>query len=157
MEYADGGDLMQRIEEKKKKCDKFKEEEIWKTFVQMVRGLKILHAKKILHRDLKVCKIIISSVPTFSYAKMELSSWETSMSQKLLRKAYCILKLELLTMQGNLIKVKLNSPEVWKDRPYDSKSDIWSLGCVLYEMTALRPPYMASDMQGLYKKVLKGK
>ena len=48
------------------------------------------------------------------------------------------------------------SPEVWKDQPYDQKSDIWSLGCVLYEITTLQPPFRANDMDGLYKKVLKG-
>ena len=48
------------------------------------------------------------------------------------------------------------SPEVWKDLPYDSKSDIWSLGCVCYEMCALVPPFRAENMDGLYKRVLKG-
>ena len=48
------------------------------------------------------------------------------------------------------------SPEVWKDQPYDVKSDIWSLGCVLYEMISLKPPFRADDMHSLYKKVVKG-
>lgn len=47
-------------------------------------------------------------------------------------------------------------PEVWQDKPYDSRGDIWSLGCILYELCALRPPFMAKDMKGLYQKVISG-
>jgi NIMA (never in mitosis gene a)-related kinase 1/4/5 len=48
------------------------------------------------------------------------------------------------------------SPEVWKDQPYDSKSDIWSLGCVLYEMITLNPPFTAANMDQLFKVVQSG-
>jgi NIMA (never in mitosis gene a)-related kinase len=48
------------------------------------------------------------------------------------------------------------SPEVWKDRPYDHRSDIWSLGCVLYEMITLLPPFRAQSMSGLSQKVTRG-
>ena len=49
------------------------------------------------------------------------------------------------------------SPEVWQDKPYGMKSDIWSVGCVLYEVLTFRPPFMATDMKGLFRKVTEGK
>jgi NIMA (never in mitosis gene a)-related kinase len=59
MEYADNGDLYQKICEAKKAKILFDESEVWKMFIQMVKGLKSLHDLKILHRDLKVSKILI--------------------------------------------------------------------------------------------------
>lgn len=48
------------------------------------------------------------------------------------------------------------SPEVWNEEPYNYKSDIWSLGCVLYEMTMLRPPFRADTPEKLFKKIMAG-
>jgi len=45
---------------------------------------------------------------------------------------------------------------VWKDLPYDSKSDIWSLGCVLYEMITFIPPFKGVDMEDLYQSIVMG-
>lgn len=49
------------------------------------------------------------------------------------------------------------SPEVWRDEPYGMKSDVWSFGCILYEMAALRPPFTGKDMEELFKNVQKAK
>ena len=45
---------------------------------------------------------------------------------------------------------------MWRDQPYNNKSDIWSLGCVIYEMTTLNPPFKSINMDGLYRAVLSG-
>ena len=49
-----------------------------------------------------------------------------------------------------------SSPEVWMEKAYDSKADIWSLGCVLYELINLKLPFRARDMEDLFKKVSRG-
>lgn len=140
MEYADNGDVFQKICNYQKRETYIKEKKIWYVFIQIVRGLKALHDRKILHRDMKSANI-------FLYRDMQAKLGDLNVS-KIVKKGLSY------TQTGTPYYA---SPEVWRDMPYDSKSDIWSLGCVLYEMCALVPPFRADDMQGLYKKVIKGK
>ena len=139
MEYSDNGDLFQKITESQKKQMYIQEDEIWKIFIQVVRGLKALHDVNIFHRDLKSANIFLSKDGTSKLGDMNVS--------KVAKKGL------LYTQTGTPYYA---SPEVWRDQPYDHKSDIWSLGCVIYEAVTLKPPFRAEDMQGLYKKVLKG-
>ena len=139
MEFADNGDLYQKITEHKKRSIFFEESTIWRIFIQLVKGLKALHDLNILHRDLKSANI-------FLYSNGEAKIGDLNVSK--------VTRGGLGTTQTGTPYYA--SPEVWNDFPYDNKSDIWSLGCVLYEMITLRPPFRASDMEGLYKKVTKG-
>ena len=139
MEFADGGDLYQKIVEHKKSAMFFEETDIWRIFIQLVKGLKALHDLKILHRDLKSANVFLLSDGTAKLGDLNVS--------KVARRGLGY------TQTGTPYYA---SPEVWKDQPYDNKSDIWSLGCVLYEMITLRPPFRAQNMEGLYNKVIKG-
>jgi len=139
MEFADKGDLYQKITEFKKIGCLFEEVDIWKIFIQMTRGLKALHDMKILHRDLKSANIFLESDGSAKIGDLNVS--------KVAKKGLGY------TQTGTPYYA---SPEVWKDNPYDSKSDIWSLGCVTYEMAMLHPPFRAQNMEGLYNKVIKG-
>ena len=139
MEYADKGDLYQKITENKKTATLFEEIEIWRILIQLIKGLKSLHDLKILHRDMKSANVFL-----FSDGNAKLGDLNVSKVAK---------KGLLYTQTGTPYYA---SPEVWKDQPYNYKSDIWSLGCVLYEMITLRPPFRAENMEGLYNKVIKG-
>ena len=137
MEYADKGDLYQKITQFKKMGCLIDEVDIWRIFIQMTKGLKALHDLKILHRDLKSANIFLFSDGSAKIGDLNVS-----------KVAYKGLGY---TQTGTPYYA---SPEVWRDEPYDMKSDIWSLGCVTYEMLALHPPFRAENMEKLYNKVI---
>ena len=139
MEYADRGDLYQKIVQFKRSGCLIEETDVWRIFIQMTRGLKALHDLQILHRDLKSANIFL-----FSNGSAKIGDCNVS---KVVYKGLGY------TQTGTPYYA---SPEVWNDDPYDNKSDIWSLGCVTYEMLALHPPFRAESMDGLYQKVIKG-
>ncbi len=73
MEYADGGDLYEKIVEHKKNKTKFEEGDIWEIFVQIVKGLRYLHELKILHRDLKCANVFLNKDGTVKLGDLNVS------------------------------------------------------------------------------------
>ena len=129
MEYADGGDLFQKIVVHQKKKTLFDEADVWLIFLSVVKGLRALHALNIMHRDLKSANVFL-----FAHGEAKLGDLNVS---KVVEKGLAY------TQTGTPYYA---SPEVWRDEPYGPKSDIWSLGCVVYEMVSLKPPFRAEDM-----------
>ena len=94
----------------------------------------------ILHRDLKSANVFLNKDGTVKLGDLNVSK---------------------VTKKGDFISTQTGtpyyaSPEVWQEKQYDFKSDIWSLGCVVYEMATLKPPFRAENMQALSKKISKG-
>ena len=141
MEYADDGDLHTKIEHMEKEGGFFSEDTIWNYSIQMIEGLKALHDKKIMHRDLKSANIFL--VKDKHQCKIGDMNVSKVIKDKVLR-----------TQTGTPYYA---SPEVWNDNPYSYKSDLWSIGCVIYELCELKPPFHGKDLDELYENVCKGK
>ena len=139
-EFANKGDLFQKITYFKQMQKSFEEKDIWNIFIQILKGLKCLHDHNILHRDLKSANIFLFNNNLAKIGDLNVSK---------------VTKNGIGHTQTGTPYYA--SPEVWNDESYTNKSDIWSLGCVLYEMICLTPPFKAESMDGLYHKIIKGK
>ncbi|XP_036603296.1 serine/threonine-protein kinase Nek5 [Trichosurus vulpecula] len=137
MEYCDGGDLMKRINRQHGVL--FDEEQILGWFVQISLGLKHIHDRKILHRDIKTQNIFLSNnekiakLGDFGIARVLNNTMEL-----------------VRTCVGTPYYL---SPEICQNKPYNNKTDIWSLGCVLYELCTLRHPFEGINLHHLVLKI----
>ncbi|XP_067841974.1 serine/threonine-protein kinase Nek5-like [Heptranchias perlo] len=141
MEYCDGGDLMRRINMQRGVC--FGEEQVLDWFVQICLGMKHIHDRKILHRDIKTQNIFLCNkgvtvkLGDFGIARMLNNTMELAHT--------CIGTPYYL------------SPEICENRPYNNKTDIWSLGCVLYELSTLNHPFEGNNLHQLVVKICRGR
>ncbi|XP_053717543.1 serine/threonine-protein kinase Nek1 isoform X7 [Synchiropus splendidus] len=139
MDYCEGGDLFKKINSQK--GVQFPEEQILDWFVQICLALKHVHDRKILHRDIKSQNIFLTKEGTvqlgdFGIARVLNSTVELART--------CIGTPYYL------------SPEICENKPYNNKSDIWALGCVLYEMCTLKHAFEAGNMKNLVLKIIRG-
>ncbi|XP_076872459.1 serine/threonine-protein kinase Nek1 isoform X2 [Brachyhypopomus gauderio] len=139
MDYCEGGDLFKKINNQKGVL--FPEDQILDWFVQICLALKHVHDRKILHRDIKSQNIFLTKDGTiqlgdFGIARVLNSTVELART--------CIGTPYYL------------SPEICENKPYNNKSDIWALGCVLYEMCTLKHAFEAGNMKNLVLKIIRG-
>jgi serine/threonine protein kinase len=150
MEYCEGGDLGAAIKKAKREGASIDEEFVWKVFAQILVALKECHrhkdttskAKPILHRDLKPGNIFLDGSGNIKIGDFGLAKELASESKF----AY--------TNVGTPFYM---SPEMINELKYNEKSDIWALGCLLYELAALAPPFEATNHLSLAVKINAGK
>ena len=127
MEYCDGGDLCEFINKNKSTRVLLREELVWNLFLKICIGLATLHKYKILHRDLKTLNIFLTKdldvkIGDFGVAKILTQS---GFAKTIIGTPYYL------------------SPELCEEQPYNDNSDVWALGCILYELCTYKHPFTA--------------
>ncbi|XP_071491295.1 uncharacterized protein [Diadema antillarum] len=140
MGFCDGGDLYTRL--KQQKNAPLEEKQVVEWFVQIAMALQYMHERNILHRDLKTQNIFLTKSKIIKVGDLGIArvlEGNNDMATTLIGTPYYM------------------SPELFSNRPYNHKSDVWALGCCVYEMTTLKHAFNAKDMNSLVYKILRGK
>lgn len=145
MEYCEGGDIGLLIKRLKKNKELIPEEIIWKIFTQLVLALYECHNHKdgkILHRDIKPSNVFLD-------AENNIKLGDFGLSRMLSNESYFA--------YSHVGTPYYMSPEQIEEVKYNEKSDIWSLGCFLYEVATFNPPFEATNQLSLALKIKAGK
>ncbi|KAJ8259781.1 hypothetical protein GJAV_G00173390 [Gymnothorax javanicus] len=140
MGFCEGGDLYQRL--KRQKGELIPERQVVEWFVQISMALQYLHEKNILHRDLKTQNIFLTKTNIIKVGDLGIARVlenQNDMASTLIGTPYYM------------------SPELLSNKPYNHKSDVWALGCCVYEMATLKHAFNAKDMNSLVYRIIQGK
>ena len=129
-----------KVERYRKRRQYIDERVVWSHFIQMADAIACLHEKNIIHRDIKTANSFLAEDGSVKIGDLNVSK----------------------RMKGGLLRTQIGtpyymSPEIWSNKPYDGSSDIWALGCLIYELCALRPPFVGDSFAQLKKGVLSGR
>ncbi|XP_069573214.1 serine/threonine-protein kinase Nek2 [Brachyistius frenatus] len=147
MEYCEGGDLSSLISRCIKERRYLEEQFILRVMTQLTLALKECHRRSdsratVLHRDLKPANIFLDirqNVKLGDFGLARILNHDTSFAKTFVGTPYYM------------------SPEQINRMSYNEKSDIWSLGCLLYELCALSPPFTAYNQKELAERIREGK
>ncbi|KAM3877964.1 serine/threonine-protein kinase Nek4 [Diretmus argenteus] len=140
MGFCEGGDLYHRL--KQQKGELLPERQVVEWFVQIAMALQYLHEKHILHRDLKTQNIFLTKTNIIKVGDLGIARVlenQNDMASTLIGTPYYM------------------SPELFSNKPYNHKSDVWALGCCVYEMSTLKHAFNAKDMNSLVYRIVEGK
>lgn len=146
MEYCEGGDLGALIARHRREKRLIEEDFIQKIMYQLVTALQECHRRKdgahVLHRDLKPANVFLDgndNVKLGDFGLARVLRHDTSFAKTFVGTPYYM------------------SPEQVNKESYNEKSDIWSLGCLVYELCCLSPPFTALNQRSLEAKIRIGK
>nr|XP_012627011.1 serine/threonine-protein kinase Nek4 isoform X1 [Microcebus murinus] len=140
MGFCEGGDLYRKLKEQKGQL--LPESQVVEWFVQIAMALQYLHEKHILHRDLKTQNVFLTRTNIIKVGDLGIA--------RVLENHY--------DMASTLIGTPYYmSPELFSNKPYNYKSDVWALGCCVYEMATLKHAFNAKDMNSLVYRIIEGK
>ena len=141
-ELAESGSLYDLIKKRKASGAALPENQVWKYFLQTALGLQHIHSHRILHRDVKTMNIFLTR-------KDEVKVGDLGVAKVL---------SNTMDMASTMVGTPYYlSPELCEGKPYNDKSDVWSLGCVLYELCTMRHPFDAQNQGALIIKIIRGK
>uniref|UniRef100_A0A8C0Y2W3 Serine/threonine-protein kinase Nek4 n=1 Tax=Castor canadensis TaxID=51338 RepID=A0A8C0Y2W3_CASCN len=140
MGFCEGGDLYRKLKEQKGQL--LPESQVVEWFVQIAMALQYLHEKHILHRDLKTQNVFLTRTNIIKVGDLGIA--------------------RVLENNGDMASTLIGtpyymSPELFSNKPYNYKSDVWALGCCVYEMATLKHAFNAKDMNSLVYRIIEGK